>query len=245
MHFKEGGLQLNRTIIFNGINGLEAFDLIVDTVTKEPPGKTDYRQSMPFRSGSYNMAKAIGRSTFDDRTIVYTCQLIEKDTEQLDKILTAINNWLLSPVEAVLQDTATPEYHFVGECLSVVPASNENGYVELTITFKCYPYKIFNNSISELEWDSIVFPIDVIPVTDFVIATGDTIQIDNICSTPVEFTSKGDYNSCTVEVNGTTYALNKNGKAGFVLQPGLNNITIEAVSPSPSNLTIDYVRKEL
>lgn len=39
MRFKEGGLQLNRTIIFNGINGLEAFDLIVDTVTKEPPAR--------------------------------------------------------------------------------------------------------------------------------------------------------------------------------------------------------------
>lgn len=239
--------QLNkRTIIFNEINGLETFDLFIDTVTKAPPVKIENRQSVPLKSGSYNFSKITGYSIFEDREIIYTCQLIENSSRDLDTVLTAINKWLLAPAEAVLQDTATPDYHYIGECISVIPASNERGYTELTITFKCYPFKIYNSRVSEVEWDSICFNTDKFINTDFTIKSGDEIEIENISATPVEFTCNGDFNTCTVSVGGTGYELTKGEKAPFLLMVGINRIKITGLAgKSSATLLIDYAREEL
>ncbi|WP_302626814.1 hypothetical protein [uncultured Eubacterium sp.] len=235
-----------RTFIFNEINGLEIFDLFIDTVTKAPPMKIENRQSVPLKSGSYNFSKIIGYPIFEDREITYTCQLIENSSRELDTVLTAINKWLLTPTEAVLQDTATPDYHYIGECISVIPASNERGYTELTITFKCYPFKIYNSTVSNTEWDSICFNTDVFINTDFTIKNGDEIEIENISTTPVEFTCNGDFNTCTVSVNNVGYKLTRGKKAPFLLMPGINRITITGIAEKSSvTLSIDYVREEL
>lgn len=221
---------------------------MVDQADIQSPSKRETRQTLPYLSGDYNFSKVMGFNTFEPKNIVYTCQLIERDSTDLDKILTEINSWLLVPVEAVLQDTATPNYHYIGDCTSVVPASNEDGYCELTITFKVQPFKISNNDVSMLEWDSINFDADYLTQTEFSIKGGGTIILHNEGAEAVEFTCVHNVADLLVEVGNTTYTLSSGTKAGFKLKPGDTKVEIvgfgcdSSVSPL---LVIKYNRLEL
>lgn len=142
-----------RTITYNGVDFYKAFGFIVDTVTKQPPSKKENRQSVPYKSGTYNMYSNLGYSLFEDRELVYAGQLILDDSTDLDRLLTKINSIVMSPSgDKVLQDNFNPEYHYLLEGQSVALASNERGYGELTITFKGYPFKIWNKGIHDVKW---------------------------------------------------------------------------------------------
>lgn len=234
-----------RTIIFNGINGLEAFDLYIDTVEKKPPGKRENRVSVPLLSGSYNMDKIIGYPLYEDREIIYTCQLIAENSNDLDRIVTKINNWLLTGVEERLEDTGTPDYYYIAECISVVPAANERGYCELTITFKCYPFKIWKTCVSEYKWDDINFVTDVFYDYTFELSVNDSFTIHNECPTPVplycEFPNGG---TVTLAIDGMEYKILKSGETNILLLPGDNKFVVTSAT---SNLKVkfDYYREEL
>ncbi len=237
-----------RTIIFGGINGLDAFDLYVDTIEKKPPEKRESRVSVPYKSGSYNMNKILGYPIYGDREIVYTCQLIAESSTELDKIVTKINQWLLTGVESVLQDTGTPDYHYLMECISVIPASNERGYCELTITFKGYPFKIWNTNVSEQKWDDINFEVDKLHEYTFNARTGGDFIIYNESPTPVSLHCELiTASSVTINVAGLTKTINKDGKTDIVLIPGENKITITGGSGADSNSMVrfGYYKEEL
>lgn len=234
-----------RTIIFNGINGLKAFDLYIDTVEKKPPEKRENRVNIPVLSGSYNMSKSIGYPVFGDREIIYTCQMIADNSTDLDMIVTRINRWLLTGVEGVLEDTGTPDYYYRAECTSVVPAQNERGYCELIITFKCYPFKIWKEGVTDLKWDDIVFEIDKLYNYEFEISTNDSFVIHNECPTPVPlYCEMSEIRSIALRVDGVLYQISKSGNTGILLLPGENKFTITG---EVHNLKVkfNYFREEL
>lgn len=236
-----------RTIIYNGINGLEQFDLYIDTATISAPAKRENKQSVPYRSGSYNMDKTVGHPTYDDREIVYTCQLIEDSTRDLELLLTEIDRWLMVPVEAVLQDTGTPDYHYKGECTGVVPASNERGFCEVTITFKLYPFKIWNTEENDWEWDVFNFNSGIVPQTEFTLAQGGSIEIYNPSANFITFIPHHEMYKVRVTVDNVTYTLASGTESPFLLVPGNNTISItELETGGASNvMTITMIREGL
>lgn len=236
-----------RTIIYNGINGLEQFDMFVDTATITTPAKRKNKQTVPYRSGSYNMDKMVKHPTYEDREIVYTCQLIEDSTRDLELVLTEINRWLMTPVEAILQDTGTPDYHYKGECTSVTPASNERGFCELTITFELYPFKIWNTAENDWYWDVFNFNSGIIPQTEFALVQGGSIEIYNPSVNSITFIPHHGMYKVGVTVDNVEYALVSGKESPFLLLPGNNTINItELATGGASNvMTITMIREGL
>ncbi|MCI8957345.1 MAG: hypothetical protein HFG29_10335 [Eubacterium sp.] len=234
-----------RTIIFNGINGLDAFDLYVDTIDKKPPEKRENRVSVPMLSGSYNMSKIMGYPIFGDREVIYTCQLIADNSTELDKIVTKINKWLLTGVEGILEDTGTPDYYYRAECTSVIPADNERGYCELIITFRCNPFKIWKHSVSEQKWDDIIFDIDSFHNYDFELSANNSFVIHNECPTPVplycEFLNGG---TVTLAIGGMEYKILKSGETNILLLPGDNKFVVVSAT-SDLRVKFDYFKEVL
>ena len=237
-----------RTIIFNGVNALERFGLFVDSVDGSPPAKVDNRQSIPYKSGSYNFDEIIGRPTYGDREMVYYCQIIENNSHDLEMLLTEINTWLLTPVKAVLQDTATPEYHFEGCCAEVTPSNSEMGFCELEIKFRLKPFKIWNYSINnDWKWDDFNFLADDVPIMEFEMVEGKSITINNPYAVPINFTP--NFNASTVIVTIGTYkfALSSGVKSPFKLFPGENKLLLSTIYAGGADniLTIELIKEGL
>ena len=237
-----------RTIIFNGVNGLERFDLYVDSVDSAPPSKIDHRQSIPYRDGSYNFDEMIGRPTYEDREIVYYCQIIEENSHNLEMLLTEINTWLLSPVKAVLQDTATPEYHFEGYCTDVTPSNRENGFCELAIKFRLKPFKIWNYSINNnWKWDDFNFLADDAPIMEFEMVEGESITINNPYAVPINFVPNFNASTVIVTIGTYKYALSSGVKSPFKLFPGNNKLLVSTLYTGGADniLTIGLIKEGL
>ncbi len=238
----------HRTFIFNKINALEQFKIFIDQYAISPPAKINNRQSLPYKSGAYNFDEVIGFPTFEEREITYTCQLIEDDTRDLELTLTEINNWLLMPVKAELQDTATPEYHFLGECINVIPAENERGFCEITITFKCYPFKIWNTAdTNDWLWDNFDLEHGIVPTTEFELVVGKNIEIYNHSVVPIPFTPTFEAYRVLVMVDNVRYTLTSGTEASFLLYPGSNIINITNIEGGMKKniMTISMIREEL
>lgn len=237
-----------RTLIINGINMFKTFNFYIDKVTKSPPAKRENRQTVPLKSGAYNMYESLGYSLYDDRELIYTGQLVEENSEQLDALLTKINNLLLTKNILTIQDTATPNYHYEMECMSVTPSDNERGYCDLSITFKGYPFKIWNDYILNAKWDDINFEIDMLQPTSYLIKKGMTIAINNTSPGMVTF----EYETAAdvkFTMDGITYAFTK-GKHifGAKLKPGINTMKITSVNDSATEtatLSLNWKREEL
>lgn len=236
-----------RTIIFNGINALERFGLFVDSVDGSPPAKVDNRQSIPYKSGSYNFDEIIGRPTYGDREMVYYCQIIENNSHDLEMLLTEINTWLLTPVKAVLQDTATPEYHFEGCCAEVTPSNSEMGFCELAIKFRLKPFKIWNYSINnDWKWDDFNFLADDAPIMEFEMVEGKSITINNPYAVPIYFTPNFNASTVIVTIGTYKYALSSGVKSPFKLFPGENELLFSTVySAAGYSLTIELIKEGL
>lgn len=248
--WQEGEWQLNnkRTLIFDNVNGLEKFNLYIDQSIISPPEKDDNRQRIPYRNGSYNFDELIGHPTYKDREIAYICQILEDDTRDLELELTEINKWLLLPVKAVLQDTGTPDYHFVGECISVIPANNERGFCEITINFKCYPFKIWNKpDNNDWLWDDFDLEHGIIPVTEFELIQGGKIKIYNDAVVPISFTPTFEATKLQMRIDNITYDMVSGKESSFLLLPGNNDIEITALEGTTDKyvMTISMIREEL
>ena len=230
-----------RTFIFNNVNVLEAYDVFIDSVQKSSPEKVEHVKSLPYVNGEFNFDKIFGRPTFRTGTIVYTCQIIEGSSRAVDDIVTALQNLLMQPVEAVLQDTGTPTYHYIAECKSVVPAM-DNDYAELTITFKTYPFKIKNASVGLVEWDHVNFDLDFFQQTEFSFEGSTTISVNNCSACPVAFTYS---TSATIQlkVDGQTYELSGSGTSPFLLLPGVNTFEVSTSASGSVSLSFDWIEE--
>lgn len=226
-----------RTFVFENVNALERFDIFIDTVQYGTPAKNEHVKSLPYMSGEYDMDKIIGYPTYAPRTIIYTCQLIEESSSALEEIVTALENWLMRPIEGVLQDTATPTYHFKAKCISIVPAESGE-FAEVTITFKAYPFKIKNTSVDAVRWDDINFEHDVFMQTQYEIVKSGTITLENLGAGPVKLNYQVDA-LVIIKVDGITYQISGSGKAPFLLLPGKNVLNITAISTN-NTVTISF-----
>lgn len=237
-----------RTLIINGINLLTVFDFFVDTVSKSPPSKKESRQSVPQKSGSYNMYASLGYSIYEDRELSYTGQLVADNSEELDRMLTKLNNLLLTKNELTIQDTATPDYHYKMECTAVTPSNNERGFCDLTITFKGYPFKIWNDTIQNAKWDDINFEIDTLQPASYSVKKGVNVVVNNTTPAVISFSYTAGA-EIQFTLDGITYAFTQGShNSAVLLKPGNNTLKITSVGGSATattTLSIDWKREEL
>lgn len=231
-----------RTLVYNGVNLLDRYDIYVDSVQKNTPDRIEHVKSLPYMSGEYDFDELIGYPTYGARTIVYTCQLIEGSSRALDDVVTSLSNLLMRPVSAVLQDTGTPTYHYKAKCISVDPAESGE-YAEITITFKAYPFKIKNTSVASVLWDDINFEQDVFSETQFKFVQNKTITLINLSANPVELSYTVDA-LIGVKVDGFTHQISGSGVAPFLLMPGKNVLKLTAISTANTvNLSFDWTEE--
>lgn len=236
--WQKGDVLMNdyRTFIFEGESALEKFDIYIDTVQKNTPERIEHSKTLPYMSGDYDMDKLIGYPTYGPRTIIYTCQIIRDNSTIIDDDITALENWLMGPVQGVLQDTGTPMYHYLAKCTNIVPVQDKD-YAELTITFKAYPFKIMNYSVNELKWDDINFEHTVFVETEFEVTDSKTVTLTNRSSGPVGLNCTTDY-LIGIKVDGITHQVSGSGPVPFLLLPGENVLDINVIS---SNLTATVI----
>lgn len=244
LHWQIGDVPMsNRTIVFNNVNGLEEHGIYVDQVQRNPPEKENHTIDIPYMDGEYDFDRIIGKATYKPRTLVYTCQIIEDSRMGLDDRLAAILQWLLTPVEAILQDTGTPKYHWRGKCIGIVVGEDVD-YAELTITFQVYPYKISNQSVAEIEWDTFNFETDNMPTQHFVVDRTGTINLWNDGMAPVD----ADFTTDAIvifTVDGHEYRESGSGKLRFQLMPGDNMIEVRTINEEYAVLDFDWTKEFL
>ena len=134
-------------ITAGGKHSYNNFDLFISDRTINNPKKGAVRETVPFMTGSYDFSMINGAVPWEDREIEYvfdiTGSTIKEMDEQRDKVL----NWLMNIHEEVIQDDTMPEYHFFGSYLKdKIKESAEK--CEITVTFICYPFKVFNDVTS-------------------------------------------------------------------------------------------------
>lgn len=234
----------DRTFIFRNVNAKDYFGLVIDSAVMNPPEKIEHKKQLPYSNITYNFDKIIGFPTYTERTITYTCQIIERDSEALNDVLSRIETWLMTTVESILKDTALPQWHFVGTCTGFSSAIDYD-FAEVTIQFTVYPFKINNNSESQILWDTFNFEYDYLTQTSFTLRSGTVVKLNNRSACPVELNYSVDKNT-TVTYAGKTYNLTTSGSvASFLLKPDENVITVTSVTGGEAEAEFDWVREVL
>lgn len=153
MSYREG-------ITINGKHSFVDFGLNISSRKIDLPPKNSIRKTIPYMSGFYDFTTLNGVTTFGERPISYTFDIIGATVEEMDRKRTEVVNWFCNMHDVDIYDDTIPDYHFHGSYDS--PSQNEDGEKdELTITFVCYPFMIANEPIqmlfNEARTDTVIY----------------------------------------------------------------------------------------
>lgn len=215
-----------RGIIFNNKDSIKDFGLYVKTSEISPPSKRQTRVSVPFLNGSYKFSSLYGENTFEDRTLIYTFDLLENSTKELNTIKIELYKWLLGIGECKLYDTSIPNYYFLAECVDIKENDDEE-YSLIEVKFIAYPFKIKEELEGNNLWDNFNFNLDYLQERIFNVngALNGEIYNPGIISVNPLIISSSEINFI---FNGVEYLLTigENRIPNIKLVPGINNFEL-------------------
>lgn len=217
------------------------FGLTIKSKEIGVPKKKKIKETIPFMNGSYDFSNLYGGPNYEERTLSYTFNLQARNKVELNSKKIYIINWLMdnSSKEPLFDDTI-PGYYFLAECEDISTKENGN-YIELSVKFTTYPFKISDSYEGNNFWDTFNFENDVLQDRSFIVNGTSTINL---------------YNSSAIEIDpiivtSNNFELIKDGKSyivqsgeskdyRFKLKKGNNKITIKGTG------TIEFrFRKEV
>lgn len=172
---------LNSGIEINGKHSYRDFDLYISKKVIGLPDKEFITDTVPFMSGYYDFSNLLGQSTFKERQLEYTFDLVATEEKTLEELKTDVAMWLLNVHNANIYDDELANFHFVGS-ISGCDISEDEDYAEIKVVFTCQPFKIANEE-TEIVLENGETTIDYIGMNTniFVVATGNTaIEINNV-----------------------------------------------------------------
>lgn len=227
-------MMINEGISRNGTHSKEFGLWLVDRSAPTPSEK-EIKESVPFMNGAYDFSNFLGERVFENRTITYVFENLERKYANRKSLQTAIENWLMRDGFSRLDDDHAKGYYYMAKC-SNVNVVDEYGGLRATVEFEAYPFKVAENPEGSDIWDDFNFELDVSQSTIFTVNGSATITLLNqsvIGIAPKIVTN----NPVTIALRGTSYSF-ESGETesnAFRLLPGTNALVITG------NATVEFV----
>ena len=143
------------------------------------PSEKQIIESAPFMQGVHDFSMMMGERIFDNRPITYTFHVLENDKSYRKFDQTQFENKLMARGIGVLKDTYSPNYYYLGKCVSVDTEDDHiYGRLIVTVEFDCYPFKIKEAVEGSPYWDDYDVS-DYYQEKDYTINGTETIQFMN------------------------------------------------------------------
>lgn len=112
------------------------------------PKKKSIRETVPFSNKVYDFTSIHGEIYWEDRDLEYIFEILGSSLEEMEIAKSKFLSWIMNVENEKIQDTFTPDYHFVGTFDSVSIDDSEIEKTTISVVFKAYPYRIANTAIS-------------------------------------------------------------------------------------------------
>lgn len=108
------------------------------------PQKDDRTERVPFSNITYDYDAVYGTSSYGERTLTYTFDLVNRNRRDVQFLLTSLRNRLSWNGVRDLHDSAFPDYHFEVHAPTVKAEDSQHTVLNVTITFKALPAMLPN-----------------------------------------------------------------------------------------------------
>ena len=109
----------------------------------EPP-KDDRTERVPFSNITYDYDALYGTSSYGERTLIYTFDLVDRHRRNVQFLLSELRHHLRWNGLRDLHDSAFPDYHFEVHAPTVKAEDGQHTVLTVTITFKALPAMLPN-----------------------------------------------------------------------------------------------------
>ena len=108
------------------------------------PPKRVVKKSIPYRNGAIDFTNIDGEVYYDERSVVYTFEVIGDSPESVSKQVDDFLQWLVELTDVDIHDDEMPVWHWHGGCDSTDVEYEDGTGLKATITanFTMYPFKI-------------------------------------------------------------------------------------------------------
>lgn len=173
-------------IYLNNKHSFKDFGLTIKSKEIEIPKKNKIKETIPFMNGSYDFSNLYGGPTYSERELKYVFNLKARNKIELNSKKIAITNWFMeNSIKKTLFDDAIPGYYFLAECEDI--NTNESGnYIDLSVTFMAYPFKIGDSYEGNNLWDSFNFETDILQDRSYEVNGSSTIDLYNLSAIDIE-----------------------------------------------------------
>lgn len=217
------------------------FGLTIKSKDIALPQKNKIKETIPFMNGSYDFSNIYGDQTYSERSLNYIFNLQAKNKLELNFKKIAIIDWLMeNSTKEPLFDDSIPGYYFLAECDDINTKENGN-YIELSVTFIAYPFKIRDDYEGNNIWDNFNFEIDYMQDRSFNVNGISNINLYNSSAIEIEPIIIASSNFELIK-NNISYTVQSGESKDyrFKLKKGNNQITIKGTG------TIEFrFRKEV
>lgn len=149
------------------------------------PSEKVIEEPVPFMQGKQDFGMFMGERIFENRPLTYTFHLHESNKQYRSFDQTQLENQLMRKGISKIKDTYSPDYYYMGKCLSV---NTEDDHIFkmliITIEFDCYPFKIKEVQEGSPYWDDYDIS-DYYQKVEYTINETETIQMMNTGTTGV------------------------------------------------------------
>lgn len=176
-----------------------------------PPEQKTHVVEIPGGDGSIDLSTSFtGRPTYKNRTGDWTF-IVQNGYKEWSNMYTDIMTYLHGKTfKAILEDD--PKFYYEGR-FTVNSWKSDKDWSEITIAYDVGPYKKYNVSDDDWEWDDFNFETGIIRYYKELVVDGEldvlVVLDDGYNAVPVIPTFVSSNNNITMTVGGKKYALNK------------------------------------
>lgn len=192
------------------------------------PKKNKTLVQVPFSNAVYDFSNVYGGQTFTERNLSFKFLFNGSRKDELFRIWTRVSNWLINgQTRLPLFDDRMKKYYYLAELSDIqdFEESYEEGY--LTITFDCYPFRIYELQEGNDIWDDFDFELDIAQQTRFEINGTKQMALYN-AGANTAIPDVATTASMTVTTATQTFVLpaGQSKSTRFRLKTGINNFTV-------------------
>ncbi|HAM79605.1 phage tail protein [Ornithinibacillus bavariensis] len=141
-------------------------------------------ESVPFMQGIYDFSMILGERIYENRTLTYHFEVLERDYTRRKVDRTVLENWLMKDGYAPLYDDHSPGYYYLTKCTSV-DVEDASGGLTVTLIFDAYPFKVSLLEEGNDIWDTFNFELDISQPQEYTVNGSLSINLLNVGATGI------------------------------------------------------------
>ena len=152
----------------NGSHSYRTFGLHIKSRKIGLPEKKTVFSTVPFMNGFYDFSAIAGETSWGQREIEYSFDLIANSAIALETEKAQLITWLASAHDTAILDDDMPGTHFTGSYVSAAFNDDDSGLGStLTVTFACQPFRKANTATTvslPLWWRSSCLALPMVSI---------------------------------------------------------------------------------